>query len=66
MGAQPVEAGIPEVLVAFQPLERAFERATLEPAIHDTADLVALDESRFFEDVQVFDESRQGHPERIR
>ncbi len=51
--------------MAVQPLERALVRAALEPAVHDTADLVALDEPRLFEDVQVFDESGQRHPERI-
>jgi hypothetical protein len=51
--------------MAVQPLERALECAALQPAVHDTADLVALDESRFFEDVQVLDESGQRHAERI-
>ena len=52
--------------MAVQPLERALVCPALEPAVHDTADLAALDEPGFFEDVQMFDESGQRHPERIR
>jgi len=66
IGAQPVEPGIPELLMTVQPLERGLVRPALEPAVHDTADLAALDEPGLFEDVQVFDESGQRHPERIR
>ena len=52
--------------MTVQPLERGLVRPALEPAVHDTADLAALDEPGFFEDVQMFDESGQRHPERIR
>jgi len=52
--------------MTVQPLERALVRPALKPAVHDTADLAALDETGCFEDVQVLDESGQRHPERIR
>ena len=51
--------------MAVEPLERALERAALQTATHDAADLVARDEPGILQDAQMLDKTRQRHPERL-
>ena len=59
--AQAIEPRIPEFFLAVQPVERALERAALQPAIDDPAHLVALDETSVLEDAEVLDEAGERH-----
>jgi hypothetical protein len=63
--AQAIDPRVPEGFVTIEPFERALERAPLQPAIDDPADLVARDEPRILEDVEMLDEAGQRHPERL-
>ena len=51
--------------MVVEPLQRGFQRATLQSAVDDAADLVAFDETSFLKDVQMLDEAGERHAERV-
>jgi len=62
--AQPVQPGVPEFLVALEPVERALHRPGLELAAHDAAHFFPGDQTGILENGQMLDDSRQRHADR--
>jgi hypothetical protein len=62
---QRVEPTRPELLVAREPALRLLKRGGAEPACHDAAGLAARDETGARQHIEMLQDRRQGHPERL-
>ena len=60
---QAVEARVPELFVALQPIHRSFQRTALELTAHHAAGLLSLDQPCILQNAEMLDESRKRHAE---